>query len=168
MEKRVQEAHSAKDAHATGQATATNRPRLTLNKDNKRLLIISGVIVLIVALVVSGLLYAFRSQIDPNKYQAVFLTNGQVYFGKLKDYYTDRPYITDVYYIQGQDGAGAENGQSTASENQQLVKLGSELHAPENTMILNKSSILFVENLTEEGKVVQLIKQDQEKQEEEK
>ena len=95
------------------------------------------------------------NQVDGSKYQAVFLSNGQVYFGKLHGYYTGRPYLTDVYYIQSP--TTSSSGSSSTDTNQQLVKLGSEVHAPENEMILNKSSILFVENLTDKSKVVQLM-----------
>lgn len=162
MDKRAQDAHAAdglRSVNTSGQHGVSRK------RGNKKIWWVSGAIVVIVALLVSGLLYSMRSQIDSSKYQAVFLTNGQVYFGKLHDYYTDRPYITDVYYIQAQDGTGAEDAQASANaSDQQLVKLGSEVHAPENTMILNKPSILFVENLTDEGKVVQLIQQNQKEQ----
>lgn len=131
--------------------------------NDKKIWWVSAGIILIIALIVSALLFAFnRSQIDSSKYQAVFLTNGQVYFGKLHDYYTSRPYLTDVYYIQAPEGNGT-SATNVDTSNQQLVKLGSELHAPQNTLILNKDSVLFVENLTDEGKVVQLIKESENK-----
>lgn len=99
------------------------------------------------------------SQIDSGKYQAVFLNNGQVYFGKLKGFYTDRPYLTDVYYIQAADGTAADANKEQANT-QKLIKLGKEIHGPENKLILNKDSVLFVENLTDNSEVVKVIKSD--------
>ncbi|HWT40445.1 MAG TPA: hypothetical protein VN081_04230 [Dongiaceae bacterium] len=121
--------------------------------------IISIVIVILVAGSVVCFLWQNSSQVDSNRYQAVFLSNGQVYFGKLHGYEGSRPYLTNVYYIQAPNTASATGTSSTdtSNQNQQLVKLGSEIHGPDDEIILNKSSILFVENLSNDGKVVKLI-----------
>lgn len=120
---------------------------------------IVGIIAIVILAVIGWLLFINRSQVDGSKYQAVFLDNGQVYFGKLHGYYTANPYLTNVYYIQSQDTSTSGDKSSTATPaSSTLIKLGSEIHGPEDKMILNKSSILFVENLTDKGKVVQAIK----------
>lgn len=76
------------------------------------------------------------------RYQAVFLTNGQAYFGR----YAERlgPYIRidDPYYIQQSKPAT----DTTAAE-QKLVRRGNELHNPEGAMLIPKAAILFVEDL---------------------
>ena len=115
-------------------------------------------LVIIAALIAAGLFAwsKMTNQIDGARYQAVFLSNGQVYFGKLHDYYNGRPYLTDVYYFQG-----TGNTQSQVSAQQQLRKLGSEVHGPEEKLILNKDSILFVENLREDSAVVSAINKQQ-------
>lgn len=89
--------------------------------------------------------------IPDSKWQAVFLNNDQVYFGKLKDY--DGKYLTlsDVYYLRT-----AEDLQQTSST-LNLVKLGGELHGPEDTIFISKNSVLFWENLKENSRVVQSI-----------
>lgn len=111
-------------------------------------------LVIIAALIAAGLFAwsKMTNQIDGARYQAVFLTNGQVYFGKLHDYYGNRPYMTDVYYFQGSNAGG-----TSQSSTQQLRKLGQEVHGPEQKLILNKDSILFVENLREDSSVVSAI-----------
>ena len=85
------------------------------------------------------------------KWQAVFLSNDQVYFGKLKDY--DAKYLTlsQVYYLRT-----AEDLQNTSST-LNLVKLGGELHGPEDIIFIPKSSVLFWENLKDSSRVVQSI-----------
>jgi len=85
--------------------------------------------------------------IDQNTYQAVFLTNNQTYFGRLKSISSDYLILLDVYYVKIDDnGAG------------QLVKLGSiEPHEPENKMIINRDQILFWENIKLDSLVVKKI-----------
>lgn len=94
------------------------------------------------------------------QYQAVFLTNGQVYFGKLKN--PDSAYVklTDIYYLQVQQTVQPDQQKEDASKqpNVSLAKLGSELHGPEDTMYISRDQILFWENLKDDGKVTQAIK----------
>ena len=95
------------------------------------------------------------------QYQAVFLTNGQVYFGKLDSLHTAYPTLTDIYYLivtrplQSQQGGETQAVQPDFS----LRKLGNELHGPTDRMVINKDHILFVEDLKETGKVVEAIRQ---------
>lgn len=99
--------------------------------------------------------------IDSGKYQAVFFTNGQVYFGKLQLAGGDYMKLTDIYYLQTQAGGAtdAKNPQATTSDqsNVQLIKLGDEIHGPEDKMVISKDQVLFYENLKSGGKVAQSI-----------
>jgi hypothetical protein len=85
-------------------------------------------------------------------YQAVLLTNGSAYFGKLQGYGTPQPVLTEVYYIVTQ--TNPETKQSTNV----LVKRGKELHEPDR-MYLNPNQILCVEPVGPNSKVAQLIAQ---------
>ena len=42
-----------------------------------------------------------------------------------------------------------------------LIKLGEELHEPEDLMIINKDNILFIENLKADSKIVKAIVESQ-------
>jgi len=100
--------------------------------------------------------------IDTSKYQAVFFTNGQVYFGKLESFNKDYMKLSDIYYLQTQtDTAKSENPQQTSTDqnNVQLIKLGDEIHGPEDEMVISRDQVLFYENLKEDGKVTQSIGQ---------
>ena len=100
--------------------------------------------------------------IDSSKYQAVFFTNGQVYFGKLKNQGSDYLHLSDVYYLQTNADATSENPQQSTSTDQgnvQLIKLGDEIHGPEDEMIISKDQVLFYENLKTDGKVSQSIQE---------
>jgi len=107
-------------------------------------------------------------KIDQGKYQAVFLTNGQVYFGKILNHDLSYLELTDIYYIQVvpvlQQGQGeGENKNDNKNQEQQnqisLVKLGGELHGPMDRMIINRDQVAFVEDLKDDSKVTQAIHQ---------
>jgi hypothetical protein len=85
-------------------------------------------------------------------YQAVLLTNGTAYFGKLEGYGTPRPVLSEVYYIVTQNNPEAKQSSNV------LVKRGKELHEPDR-MYLNPNQILCVEPVGEKSKVAQLIAQ---------
>ena len=85
--------------------------------------------------------------IDRNAYQAVFLTNGSTYFGKLEPQGDDWFLLSDVFYLSASDQSGT-----------QLIKRGSEAQAPKEPMIIPRDQILFIENLRDDGDIVTLIK----------
>lgn len=116
--------------------------------------------------------------IESDAYYAVFLSNGQVYFGHLANVTDSHPELTDIYYLQlnqqQQQQAQvqpAEGEQPDLQEQSQekdpelsLVKLGKELHGPEDKMVLNGEHILFYEKLTNDSNVVKAINEDKEKE----
>jgi len=134
---------------------------------------ITVAILAVVAIIVAAVIVMWFSRpaggdsaIQRDKYQAVFLTNGQVYFGKLAGASGETMQLTDVYYLQVQQDVQGESGdqaQTDANKDDQsqvsLAKLGNELHGPEDAMQINRDQVLFWENLTDDGKVVSAIKQ---------
>lgn len=100
--------------------------------------------------------------IDTSRYQAVFLVNGQIYFGKLKDANEKSFKLTDIYYPQAQStSTDGKETTDTKSSGIQLIKLGDEVHGPENEMYVSKDQILYYENLKADSKVAQLIQQNE-------
>ncbi|MBI2670140.1 MAG: hypothetical protein HYX20_03280 [Candidatus Yanofskybacteria bacterium] len=90
--------------------------------------------------------YNRQDFIDPNAYQAVFLTNDQTYFGHLKDIKPDYLLLADVYYVRVSEGGN------------QIVRLGGiEPHGPENAMVISKSQVLLWENLKPDSQVIRAI-----------
>jgi hypothetical protein len=116
--------------------------------------VIAGLAVIVAAFMV------IRSDADPKPvafttpYQAVLLTSGAAYFGKLEGYGTSRPVLTEVYYIVSQTNP------ETKQTSNVLVKRGKELHEPDR-MYLNPNQILCVEPVGPNSKVAQLIAQQQ-------
>jgi hypothetical protein len=119
-------------------------------------------ILAIIIVVGAGLMLfnSMRSSLAINKgeYQAVFLTNGQVYFGKLQTINNDYLVLNNIYYLQVQQSVQDGKTTTTTDQNQaQLVKLGNELHGPEDQMQISSKQVLFWENLKTDGKVAQSI-----------
>lgn len=116
---------------------------------------------IIVAAIGAGVYWGWNkirsSGVDSSKYQAVFLANGQVYFGKLKGYGTNNPVLENVYYLTATKPLQSQEGEKPVQPQYTLVKLGGELHGPEGKLILNPKHILFVENLKDDGRVVTTI-----------
>ncbi|TMC73437.1 MAG: hypothetical protein E6J15_10075 [Chloroflexi bacterium] len=88
-------------------------------------------------------------------YQAVFLTNGQTYFGRYYDRLGSYAKIEDVYYLQQIQGADP-----SAAPDTKIVRRGNELHGPAPRMLVPKSAILFVEDLTDASPIAQFMRQD--------
>jgi hypothetical protein len=99
--------------------------------------------------------------IDGGKYQAVFFTNGQVYFGKLHSFNNGYLKLTNIYYLQAtsanNDDQKLQKASDSSSNNVQLIKLGQEIHGPQDEMIISKDQVLFYENLKSDSKVSQAI-----------
>jgi hypothetical protein len=87
------------------------------------------------------------------EYQAVFLTNGQTYFGRYYDRIGAYTKIEDVYYLQSTPAAD-----STQPAETRLLRRGNELHAPSSRMLIPRSAILFVEDLSDASPIAQFMK----------
>ena len=108
-------------------------------------------IVIVVVLVVVALNWPLRPPVKfKTTYQAVLLTNGAVYFGKLEGLGTDYPILRDVFYIQN---AVDPNTKQTSSV---LIRRGKEWHGPD-FMVLNARHVLLIEPVTPGSRVAQLI-----------
>ena len=103
---------------------------------------------------------AADSAVKTKQYQAVFLTNGQVYFGKVSSVDGSYVKLTDIYYLQVQQTVQPKDQNAANNANNQqvsLAKLGGELHGPEDVMYISRQQVLFWENLKNDGKVAKAI-----------
>lgn len=158
-------------------------PTATLTKKAKHHpVLLATIIIAIIAAILFGVVLligtfakkttvGFPFTMNKSKYYAVFLDNGQVYFGGLRNYYASKnPILYDIYYLQtGQELQSGEKKEGEQKESQfNLVKLGQELHGPKDAMILNKEHILFIEELKDDGQVVKAILEHQKSESEKK
>lgn len=97
--------------------------------------------------------------VDSSKMQAVFLNGGQVYFGKLKDLNKNYLRVTDIYYLRvNQQVQPNQQNNGQAQQNDiSLVKLGCELHGPQDEMLVNREQVIFWENLKKDGQVAKAV-----------
>lgn len=136
-----------------------------LNMRTASVALVIGIAILIAAL---ASLVAFsktgseRQYVNSDKMQAVFLNGGQVYFGKITDLNKKFMRVSDIYYLRvnqtvqpNQQAAGA--AQATNANDISLVKLGCELHGPEDSMVINQDQVIFWENLKDDGQVVKAV-----------
>jgi hypothetical protein len=112
---------------------------------------------LLLLLIVAGALgfWYWRSRPSSElttQYQAVLLSNGSAYFGRLEGLGTPFPVLRDVFYVQS-----VKDPQTSAVSNI-LVKRGKEWHSPDR-MILNSNMIVLVEPVNPTSRVSQLISQ---------
>jgi hypothetical protein len=140
-------------------------PQRTARRASKRTMkiVIGSIIVLLILGAAAGALYYKKHDkltgVNDGKYQALFLTNGQVYFGKLKRADSKTVEMNEIFYLQVQQKVQPKPEEPTDNNETQLIKLGGELHGPDDEMFIDRSQVLFWENLKDDSKVVQAISQ---------
>jgi len=121
------------------------------------------VIILVVIIAAVSFIWISQNRLSgfDKDWQAVFLTNGQVYFGQIKNQSPVEIIMKDIYYLQvTQPLQQTQEGQEQATDQQgnlSLVKLGNELHGPTDSMFINRDHVLFIEDLKEDSNVVTAI-----------
>lgn len=144
--------------HKTGKTAGHSRVYITAVST-----LTAAIIVLIFAVVV---LIGFGLNRNPsqNQYvnsgrlQAVFLNTGQVYFGNITSLNSQYYVLTHIFYLQtSSSGSSTSSSTSNSGTNVSLVKLGCELHAPYDQMVINASQVTFWENLQPTGQVAKAV-----------
>lgn len=169
---RVGQARQQQPATHAGAPVATAPVASTAHTSSKRKMIGGprwfrvAIVALVACIAVLAIAIAFSfyvngsgegQYVSTSQYQAVFLNNGQVYFGKIKtlnDHYFD---VTNIFYLSTQASQPTTSDKTTSGNKFSLVKLGCELHGPEDQMIINSGQVTFWENLRNNGQVVQAI-----------
>lgn len=138
---------------------ATNGKKKRLSKQ----LLIGFLIGLAIAAIAAAawLLLANRGQtVATDRYQAVFLDDGKVFFGRIQSLQGEYLTLEDAYYTQQQQAESATpDGAATlqASGQVNIVKVGEEIYGPENSMAIRSDQVLFWQNLTDDNQIVKAI-----------
>jgi len=102
---------------------------------------------------------ALGASVDPTalpfsgteKLYAVFLLDGQAYFGHLEDVpWSDSVDLTDVYYFD-------DARKTTTDLSVGLLKRGTELHAPADGMRIRRDKVLAIERVGLDSPVARAI-----------
>jgi hypothetical protein len=138
------------------------RPNLNTRRSGSRLSPRQWAVVglVVVALVASwfgmqAYLHRNEQKIDHNRYQAVFLEDGKIFFGKLEN--LDGPYITlnNAYQARSTE---ADKDNTTNSSYVRLARLADDTaYSPDGSISIQSSKILYWQNLKTDSKVSQLI-----------
>ena len=118
-----------------------------------------GLAIACVVLVNRGGISNENTYINKKQYQAVFLTNGQVYFGKVSQITKSYIDLQDIYYLNSQQSTTDTKTTTTTPSSFSLVKLGCELHGPNDQMLINRDQVTFWENLKTDRQVAKAIAQ---------
>lgn len=154
-------APSTQQGHHKPLAVAPKRRR-----DSKAMRIMSATVLVLAALIIglTALYLAIggtsdeQKYVDKNKFQAIFLNGGQVYFGKVRSLNAKFITIDNIYYLRVNQQV--QPNQTTANASDQdvsLAKLGCELHGPTDVMVINREQVLFWENLKADGQVTKAV-----------
>lgn len=120
-----------------------------------------------VTILIVAVIFVLRAN-NPNQsqyvmkddYQAIFLDNGQVYFGKIASLNSQYIDLQNVFYLNSQSQTDTDAKTTTAQDtNFTLIKLGCELHGPYNQMIINTDKVTFWENIRDDGQVSKTIEE---------
>lgn len=113
-------------------------------------------LVVIILLMIWWVFLSSYQKIDSSKYQVVYMTNGQAYFGKLKNssgeyLVLDTPYTAQSVETPKQDEQKTEAAPST------LLKVSSQVYGPEDSIAIRSSQVAFWQNLRSDSKVSKAI-----------
>lgn len=119
---------------------------------------IAGPVALFIAVCLAALAAWFAAErfaspfasVRKDAYQAVFLSNGQVFFGHVAEAGRSKVLLRDVHYIQGRINP------ETKQQSNILVRRGREWHAP-SEMVVNPRHILWMEPVGQGSEVDKLI-----------
>lgn len=170
MDFKTQTSQQPQQGQPVAARTTVNAPQ---GSGSRKILAIVVSAIVGIALI-AGLFFLLQAQnssnssdsvVETDKYQAIFMTNGQVYFGHLSNLDGSYTQLTDVYYLQVQQAVQpAVDKKDTDQPQVSLTKLGNELHGPTDKMHISRDQILFWENLKDNSTVVEAIKNYKEKQ----
>jgi hypothetical protein len=96
-----------------------------------------------------------EANVDKSGFQAVFLKSGQVYFGKITKITTTQLTLENIYYLRVNSGSTMDL--DNLPQDTSLVKLGCELHGPDDKMFIERKEVEFWENIKKDGEVTKAI-----------
>lgn len=128
-------------------------------------LIFTGVVLVVIAALLFWFMFGRSTTTQAPKsdrYQAVFLDNGQIFFGKLKNIDGTYLVLENAYYAKEQKipENATEEQKAAILNNVSLAKVGSEVYGPEPTISIRAEQVLFWQNLADDSKVANAIKND--------
>ena len=95
----------------------------------------------------------FAGRIDEDRYQAVVLSDGRIFFGHLRSISDEYLELSDAHFVDQAEATGE------APATQRVVPITDRLEGPESAMLLNKEYVVAVENLRADSEIVEAIEE---------
>lgn len=132
------------------------------SKRSKALII---VLVVLVGVFVLGFLIRaiFFTAIRSQSFYAIFLDNGQVYFGKVEKQTENEIILGHVFYLKANTDLSTSN-EEMPNANLSLIKLGNEIYKPYDRMLINRSHVLFLEEMRPGSDIMNAIEKHEEQE----
>jgi len=133
------------------------------NKHKKPVIVaVITIVVLSAVAIIVGLMGSGIAGVDASRYQAVFLSDGTVYVGKLSAIDGAHYKLTSVYLVTSNQAAVAsDKSAQSVTATTALTRLENGLLGAENEMTIQRDKVLFYENLKTDGTAAKLIANDQ-------
>ena len=146
--------HTAGEKHAG--AVMQHQP-----SPKPRRLVLRYVVIVILVLFFAGILgyVAGGGSLVPKqeqKFYAVFLTNGQVFFGTIAQEDRENLVLDNVFYLQLVNQPATGDTAQPQSQTK-LVKKGEEPYGPKNSIRINRQQVSVIEELRSDSQVLQEI-----------
>lgn len=138
-----------------------DKPEAGTLKKNIKKISLTFVYLFIVIIVCTSVFFGYKYFVNRNNYNnpyvAVFLSNGQVYFGKIVSNKNNEMVLNNVYYLKDVESGANQDVTQSITKQLSIIKLGTEIHGPTDFIFINKQNILFYEELRDNSKVVETI-----------
>ena len=95
----------------------------------------------------------FSGRIDEDRYQAVVLSDGRVFFGHLSSISDEYLELSEAYFVDQTEGTEEDPAV------QRVVSITERVEGPDDAMLLNKEFVVAVENLRPDSDVVEAIEE---------
>ena len=126
---------------------------------------IVGVIILVLGVVVAGFYFADKKGLlnlkqEGSETSAIFLTNGQVYLGKILRKNGSYVILKDVYYLQtSKQEEGATEGTGTSKISMKPIALTETVLGTTSKIEISRENVLYIQKLREDSKILQVIQE---------
>ncbi len=143
----------------TGQRTTTSRADSRAAQRKSSWVFPTIVIGLLVVGAVVWYLLHRSTMPRADRYQAVYVETGQVYFGKLKNIDGRYLRIEGAYVARAQDipPNATEEQKATLNANVSLAKVSEQVYGPEDALEIRADKVIFWQDLKTDSKVTKAI-----------
>ncbi len=92
-----------------------------------------------------------------SSYQAIFLSNGQLYFGKISEMTNEYIKMENPHFLQLAQEPEEQVDPEVQPE-MKLISIKDEFHKPKDFVLIEKSAVIFIEELRDVSQIADAIK----------